>query len=195
MVDYVALVVYVFIVNVLPAFMPPTWVILAITKLKDPSADLIILTIVGAISSTAGRAVLSYYSSFFRRFFSEELEKRAKDIKEFFEKKKNELFVGTFLYSLSPFPSNMIFIANGITKSDPKPIFAGFFIGRLISYYTLVAASSTIFSTAKAYLHSDIITGPFLDGIGIIMGLSVVLIDWKKITGKKNKKPLVSKKS
>jgi uncharacterized membrane protein YdjX (TVP38/TMEM64 family) len=185
MADYLYLMLFVFVLNAIPAFMPPTWVVLALAKLNDSSFDPVMLTLVGALASTAGRAVLYYLSAFFRRFFTKDMEMHADEIHKFFEKKGKALFFGTFLYSLSPFPSNLIFIANGLTKTDYKPVFAGFFLGRLVSYYVLIALSQNLFSTINSYTGNQLMTTYALEALGIIAAFSVVLVDWKKFRKKK----------
>lgn len=188
MADYVSLALVVFIINVIPAFMPPTWAVLAIAKVNDPSLDLFMITLVGAVSSTAGRAALAFCSSFFRSFFTREIGRRADEIHRFFEKRGNELFIGTFIYSLSPFPSNLVFIAKGLTQTDWKPVFSGFFIGRLISYFVLVALSQDIYVLLADYFKSEAYVRYLLDALGVLAAFSVLLVDWKKIMGGKNDK-------
>jgi uncharacterized membrane protein YdjX (TVP38/TMEM64 family) len=185
MADYIYLMLSVFVLNAIPAFMPPTWVLLALAKLNDSSFDPLALTVVGAFASTAGRAVLYCFSSFFRRFFNKDMELHADEIHKFFEKKGKELFFGTFLYALSPFPSNLIFIANGLTKTDYRPVFAGFFLGRLVSYYVLIALSQNLFFTLNNYTGNQLMTTYALEALGIIAAFSVVFVDWKKFTKKK----------
>ncbi|MEW6529132.1 MAG: hypothetical protein AB1391_04540 [Candidatus Micrarchaeota archaeon] len=185
MADYFSLVFVVFMINLIPAFMPPTWIILSTAMINDPTFNPFILALVGAISSTFGRAGLSFISFAFRRFFSSELLMRAREIKNFFEKKGNALFFGTFIYALSPLPSNLIFIAKGITEVDWKPVFSGFFFGRLVSYYTLIVLSNDIYALLTNYASGDIIRYLF-DVLGIIAALLILLIDWKKLTTGKN---------
>ncbi len=181
MFDYLSLAILIFLINILPAFMPPTWIVLAIAKINDPSLDPITLTFVGALSSTSGRFVLSYYSGFFRRFFTKNLKEHADQLKTMMERKNIELFFGTLIYSLSPFPSNMIFIADGLTKINSKPIFAGFFLGRLISYFVLVSISHNIFHVLMDYTQNRELIINILDILGIVAAFSMLLVDWKKL--------------
>ncbi|MDD5337696.1 MAG: hypothetical protein PHS02_04400 [Candidatus ainarchaeum sp.] len=183
MADYLSLAFLVFVINLIPAFMPPTWLILSRELFRDSGFDPLMLALVGAIASTLGRAGLMLFSSFFRRFFSKQIEHHAEEIREFFDKKEKELFMGTFLYALSPFPSNLIFIANGLTKVDWKPIFPAFFLGRLISYYVLIRVSGIAFSFFGSYLSASA-----LDLVGLIAAVSIVFVDWKKFFSKKAKK-------
>ena len=175
MADYLSLAIIVFLINLVPAFMPPTWLILSRELMNNPSFDPLMLTVIGALSSTAGRAVLTFYSGFFRRFFSKDMSEHADEIRKFFDKKGKALFTGTFLYALSPFPSNLIFIANGLTKVDYRPIFAGFFSGRLVSYYLLIVLSQRIFHLAGEHYRF------LFDILGIVAAFSILLLDWHKL--------------
>ena len=166
--------------------MPPTWIILAMAKVNDPSLDPIALTVIGALASTAGRWGLSFYCGFFRRFFTKNLEEHAGEIKAFFDKKSWQLFVGTFVYALSPFPSNLIFIADGFTKVNSKPIFAGFFLGRLVSYFALIIASQNILLILGHYGQSQETIRIVGDILGVIVAISVLFIDWKEVLKKIN---------
>jgi uncharacterized membrane protein YdjX (TVP38/TMEM64 family) len=188
MADFISLAILVFVTNLMPMFMPPTWIILSLASINDPSFDPLALAFVGAIFSTIGRFGLSFYTGFFRRFLSKELAEHAEQIRQFFEKKSLELFFGTFLYALSPFPSNLIFIADGLTKVDSKPIFAGFFIGRLISYFLLISASSNLFDILGGYSGNQELLRYGFDIIGILAAFSILLVDWKKVLPKKTKK-------
>jgi membrane protein YqaA with SNARE-associated domain len=181
MADYWSLAVSVFVVNIVPMFMPPTWFFLAYAKLKDPALDPLALAVVGAVASTLGRGVLTFYSAFFRRFFTKDLASRADGIKAILEKKHSMLFLGTFAYSLTPFPSNVLFIARGLTKVDSKPVFSGFFVGRLISYYTMVVLSQDFSGMLQQYLQSEVMVRYAFDVIGIVGAFSIILIDWKKV--------------
>jgi len=181
MADYLGLALTVFVVNIVPVFMPPTWFVLALALIRDPSYNPALLAVVGALSSTVGRGVLAFYSSYFRRFFTKDLADRADDIRRFFERKGRELFLGAFAYALTPFPSNVVFIADGLTKVDPKPVFTGFFFGRLISYYVMVAVSHNLFRMISRYFHGDMWVRYAFDVVGVVGAFSILLVDWKRV--------------
>lgn len=181
MADYFSIMLTIFLVNVIPAFMPPSWVVLALAMMHDSTLDPFALTLIGALSSTGGRAALALLSSMLRRFFTSELEQHAENIRIFFEKRGKELFIGTFFYSLGPFPSNLIFIANGLTKTNPRPVFAGFFFGRLLSYYALIVLSQNLFVMLNNYFKNETMIRYIFDILGIIAALSIILVDWKKL--------------
>lgn len=179
--DYLSLMAFVVAINAIPVLMPPTWVILALAKINDPGFNPLLLALAGATASTIGRAILTYYSGFFRKFFDEGLRQKATDIKKFFDQRPREVLFGAFLFSLSPLPSNLMFVAGGLTKIKAKPLFAGFFLGRLVSYFLLILASHTLFAAVEAYTgKSDTLKIAF-DALGLLAGVLFIFVDWKKL--------------
>ena len=185
MADYLVLSFYVILINVIPAFMPPTWIVLALAMINDATFDPLMLTMVGTISSTTGRMVLSIYSGYFRRFFTKKHHARANEIKEFFRKKDKELFFGTFAYALSPLPSNFIFLAKGLTRTDSIAIFPGFFVGRLVSYFVLIVLSNHLFVTVGSLTQDYDFVRMAFDLLGIAAAFSFLFIDWDCIIAPK----------
>ena len=57
-----ALFVLVFLLNVLPAFAPPTWMLLSFFGLRFPEASPFWVALVAASAATAGRTVLAYFA-------------------------------------------------------------------------------------------------------------------------------------
>ncbi|MEM0360015.1 MAG: hypothetical protein QXK06_01585 [Candidatus Diapherotrites archaeon] len=189
MADYVSLGILVFFLNIMPALMPPTWVVLSLAKINDPSFNPFLLAFVGAVCSTCGRAVLTFYSGFFRRFFNKELAKNAAEIKAFFDQREGAIFIGSFLFALSPIPSNLLFVASGLTKIKVRLLLVGFFCGRLLSYFALVVLSHGLFAAVEQS------AGPgstdslklFFDVLGIVAAALLIFVDWKQV-GKQAKR-------
>src|SRR6516165_8333184 len=61
---YIIAVVFivVFVLNVLPAFAPPTWTTMSFIGLAIPNIDVLLLAAVAAIAATCGRIVLAKLS-------------------------------------------------------------------------------------------------------------------------------------
>ncbi|MCX6802833.1 MAG: hypothetical protein NT067_07040 [Candidatus Diapherotrites archaeon] len=183
MADYISLGILVFVLNIIPALMPPTWVVLALAQINDTSFNPFMLAFVGAVCSTCGRAVLTFYSGFFRRFFNKDLAAHADEIKGFFDQRKKAVFMGSFLFALSPIPSNLLFVASGLTKIKTRLLLAGFFFGRFFSYLALVILSHGLFSAVEQY------TGPgsvdtlkiLFDVLGIAAAFLLIFVDWKQV--------------
>lgn len=171
----------IFLINVIPAFMPPTWVFLAYVYISQ-GGNIIALAILGAIASTLGRIALAKWSGpLISRFLNRPMRNNIEYARDELEKRPGTEFIATFLYALSPLPSNTIFIIAGTAKLRFVPIVAGFFFGRLISYAGLMFAASFTMQAVKA---SFDLQNPYVwlvDVLGILFTLAILLIDWRSV--------------
>jgi len=142
----VALFVVVFVLNVLPAFAPPTWTTMSFIGFAIPNVDFALLAVVAAIAATSGRIVLAKLSRVLvrQRLLSAETQHNVDTIKLGIETRPAVAF-GTFLgYALSPLPSNYLFIAYGLTTLPIVVLAIPFFVGRLVSYAFWITTASTV---------------------------------------------------
>lgn len=184
------LLVAVFVINVIPAFMPPTWTVLAYFSIISGSAvDPLMLAFLGAVFSTLGRIVLAKWSGpLTYRFLPKKMESNADYAREKLAKHPAAEFIGTFIYALSPLPSNAIFVVSGAAKLRLAPVAAGFFTGRIISYYMTLRVANYL---AEAVREALSFGGPLtwlLQLAGVALAIAVFAIDWRKLLQGKKKK-------
>ncbi len=142
--SYFGVVLLLFLVNVAPALMPPTWLILASFYVLDDSLNPLFLAIAGATGSTAGRFVLLYSSAYFRRFMNQERKSSLEKITNYLKSKRYGFFLVTCLFAATPLPSNMLFIGYGLMKAKTIQIYIGFWLGRILSYYVMISISKIV---------------------------------------------------
>ena len=138
--------ILVFILNVVPAFAPPTWVTLSFVGFSMPHAPIAALALIGATAATLGRVTLAKLSRMIvrRRFLDAPTRENIGAIKDGLEKRRVLTF-GMFLaYAFSPLPSNYLFIAYGLTTLRLALVAVPFFIGRLASYSFWVTTASVV---------------------------------------------------
>ena len=126
----------VFSLNLIPAFAPPTWMVFSYIGFRYVAVDHVLLAIVGATAATLGRLVLAKMARIVvrQKFMSESSRQNIDSIREYLEPRRKLTF-GVFLfYAFTPFPSNYLFIAYGLTTMELRLIAVPFFIGRSISY-------------------------------------------------------------
>jgi hypothetical protein len=142
----VALFFVVFVLNVLPAFAPPTWMTLSFVGLAVPNVNVIALAVVGAAAATLGRIALAKLSRRIVRhgLLSEPARLNIDAIKQGFEGRKALTSTAFMAFALSPLPSNYLFIAYGLTSLPIMFLAVPFFVGRLLSYGFWVATASTV---------------------------------------------------
>jgi hypothetical protein len=126
----------VFLLNVIPAFAPPTWMVFSFIGFSYPEHERILLAVVGALAATAGRLCLAKMSRAIvrRRILGETSRTNIDAVKEKLERRKKLTFSLFLFYALTPLPSNYLFIAYGLTLMDLKWIAVPFFFGRVASY-------------------------------------------------------------
>lgn len=128
-----------FIINLVPAFMPPTFTVLAFFLIRY-HPPLLLLTIGGAATSTAGRLGLAILTQRFgRRLLSAQHQENLVQLGDWLAAKPHFIvFFATLAFAgIGPIPSNQLFIAAGLTETRLTPILAGFCIGRVINYTAL----------------------------------------------------------
>ena len=178
-------VVIIFTLNVIPAFAPPTWMVLSWIGFEHPQYNPFGMAFFAAAAATAGRVVLAKFSRTIirQRFMSEASRANIEVIKEAIEGHR-ALTAGTFLFfAFSPFASNFLFIAYGLTSSPLRLVVIPFFLGRFISYSFFVYAASEVSqrlalngSEAKNYFGIYFVASQFLF-IGVLYLFT--RIDWK----------------
>lgn len=176
----------VFGINVLPAFGPPTWMILTYFQMEY-DLNIFMLALVGTSAATIGRLTLSKLSSVLvrKRLMTERARANIDHIRTRLLEHKR-LSVGLFLfYSFSPLPSNQLFLAYGLTDLPLGYIAGPFFMGRFFSYLFWVSTVSiaTLKATASEYARGTFIGTYYV--IVQILTLAVVYlftkVDWLKL--------------
>jgi len=171
--------------NASPILMPPTWIVLSSFYAIDPALNILTLSIVGATGALIGRMILMYISRFFRRFIGTERKSSLDTLADFMKKKKYGYFSASFLFAITPLPSNMLFMAYGIMRAKNISLFAGFWTGRAIAYYVMISLSTV---TLKPFLElfDDSLTGILVTDISsIVMIVVFACINWNKLITEK----------
>lgn len=162
----------VYAINLIPAFAPPTWMVLTLFGLSMRTTSVLLLATVGAAGATLGRLTLAKLSGAIirRRLLSARTIQNIDVVKSRLEHRRM-LTVGTFLlYALSPLPSNYLFIAYGLTTLDLRLIVVPFFLGRVTSYTFFV------FSAATARRHLILEASEAAPFLGLYFVVSQILL-------------------
>ncbi len=141
---YVILLLVVVLVNLLPAFAPPTWSVLVFALIKF-GLVLPYVVVIGVIGATLGRFILSQYIHWFsEQLFNERQEQNLRYLGNKLGHSPIANTLITFLYSLTPLSTTALFVAAGIARIRVLYVLTGFFFGRLISYYVLAMSAQTV---------------------------------------------------
>lgn len=148
----------VLLVNILPAFMPPTWAVLATFHIARPELPLLPLTIGGAAMSALGRSRLALLSRAGGRILPERDRRNAEALGALFERHQRLGLAFLFAYCLGPLPSNALFIAAGLGRVRLGVVTVAFFLSRAVADTFWVwgagRASGSLTKTFEDYLTS-----------------------------------------
>lgn len=128
----------IFLINIIPAFMPPTWMLLSFVGFNFHLNiyALIVFSIFAATAATSGRIILALLSDKIirKRILTETSRKNIDVLKNNIEKRKAFTSGFFLIFALSPFPSGQLFLAYGLTNLKLRIAAIPFFLGRLTSY-------------------------------------------------------------
>jgi hypothetical protein len=174
MVDYALLAIALFLLNAQPVLNMPTWIVLSFFAMNNGDA-ILVMTAVGVAMATLGRYILATYTGKIAdKYLPPKQKQNVKYIANFIGNKTNpiELFVISFLYGLSPLPTNTLFMVAGAAHIRLPFILAGFFFGEFFSNFVYVNAVQVTLDPGHFFL---------MGILGIVATAVVLLIDWKKV--------------
>jgi hypothetical protein len=136
----------IFALNIIPAFAPPTWMVLSWIGFSHPLGNPFAIALAGALAATTGRLVLAKLSRIIirQRFMSEVTRGNIDVVKDGLERHRTLTFGAFLLYAFGPFPSNYLFIAYGLTSLPFWLVAVPFFVGRCVSYSFFVFTASEV---------------------------------------------------
>jgi len=170
------------VLNTIPAFMPPTWALLAYFHVAH-GVEVWQLATVGALAAMTGRGILALVSRWLGlRVIPSRWRHNITTLGEHIESHRGMSlsFLGLFL--LGPVPSNHLFIAIGVSRVPLLPPLAVFAIGRCIGYALWITAADVAANSL------DDVLRPGLGGtasivaqiVGIVILIAVMQVDWSR---------------
>lgn len=172
-------------INAAPFLVPPTWIVLASFHAAYPSFDPLYLALVGSTASVTGRFALMLLSSRSTRLMSAKRRTSLETIGKYLAGKKYAYFITSFLFALSPLPSNILFIGYGIMKRRSVGMFLGFWIGRVIAYFVMISASSVAFRPILNLFGENLVGIVAIDSLGLASIVVFACIDWEMLIMKR----------
>jgi membrane protein YqaA with SNARE-associated domain len=174
----------VFALNIVPAFMPPTWSVLAVTHLTF-DVPVLPLVVCAAFSASCGRLALALLSRRYgRALLSPSRRNELTALGRWLDTKARWAApLALLIYFFSPIPSNQLFVAAGLTRMSLGRVVAAFLAGRLVSYPLWITAAAVTATRLE-----EVFLGQFTNGVALAVELalvaSVVLfarIDWSRL--------------
>ena len=171
----------IFVISVIPILTPPTWIVIVSAYSLNDQLNPILLSMIGASAAIAGRLILLQLSTVGRKAINDHRKNSLDRFRKYLEKKRYGYLIGTLLFALLPLPSNMLFISYGLMKAKSIGIVVGFWLGRFLAYFIMINLSQYFFNSFKDILNADTPSLIFIDIVGILMTLFMLLIDWNTL--------------
>lgn len=179
---YYVLAALVFSLNLLPAFAPPTMIVLIFYKLNT-NLDTAGIIAIGVLASSSGRLVLALATRALRPKLKREYVENLEHLGERLHRNRKSLILYFLFFLISPLPSAQIFEASALMNAPLIPITLVFMLGRSISYSISVLGAATVKEHAMSSLLVDSMKSPWGIAIQVIaLGCLYLLlkVDWSK---------------
>lgn len=179
---YLVLGIFILGMNVIPAFMPPTWTVLVFFYLTYHLYPPYVV-LIGAVTATLGRVFLYYLAQTqLKRFLTKKMKDNYAHLAKFVNTRQKISIPLFFTYAFLPIPSNQVYIAAGVSGIRLKFIATIFFIGRLISYSLWIGTAHVAFKSLDGIFgsHYSHITTFIVEIVGFIIIYFLGTINWKK---------------
>ena len=167
--------------NAAPLLMPPTWIVLASFQAADPALDAVSLAAVGATGATLGRAMLLRYSGAFRRFAGEQRRAGLDAVNRALLGRRYGYALASFLFASTPLPSNMLFVAYGLMRARGVGLYAGFWCGRMLSYYIMITVSQVVLVPFLQLFEERYVGILVADAAGVGTVILFACVDWQAL--------------
>lgn len=179
---YLYLFLLIIVINVVPAFMPASWMVLAFFAISF-HLNVPAVVILGVTASTIGRTGLYFLSErYVARFLSAKQNTNMVNLGKIIEARAHGWFWLISSFWFLPLPSNHIYIAAGVSRFDFKKITAAFVIGRTFNYTLMVGGSSLVLAGFSDIIEKSV-TSPLAIIIqigGLVLLYLATIVDWQK---------------
>lgn len=184
--EYAIFVAVVFAINLMPAFAPPTWLVITFFAFTY-ELELVPLVLLGATTAACGRYLLALGSRATRGYMSDERIADLNALRDDLEAHRSSSYGGLALFLVSPLPAAQMFEAAGVTDVPLKPLTFAFWVGRLISY-TIYGTAATLAAENFGDVLRDAFRSPWLIVLNVLMigfVVGITMIPWRKLIAKR----------
>ena len=186
--SYVALFVVVLLVNMTPAFAPPTWSIIVLYELHT-DLHMAGIVIAAASASAIGRTLLALVF----RYLGDRIPQRMRDnlsvAREAFHENRRSGLIAVAVFFVSPLPSAQLFEAAGLAGFRLWPLVTAHFVGRLFTYSFYSFTAHELKQSALGDVLLEHLSSPYsiaLQVATIVALVALPLLDWKKLLRRRN---------
>jgi hypothetical protein len=94
-------------------------------------------------------------------------------------------FLASFLFAITPLPSNMLFVTYGLMRAKSVQIYCGYWAGRLIAYYVMLSVSTAVLTPFLQMFEERYVGILIIDVLSIGMLVFFASINWNILISEK----------
>jgi len=181
----VLLFLIVFLLNVMPAFAPPTWMALSFIGMRYPEFNPLLAALVAATAATAGRLVLARSAQTIARsaWVRPGMRDNLAALAEKIESRRSLSAAAFLLFAFSPLPSNLLFLAYGLTRAPLWLLALPFYLGRLVSYSLAFSGGVLVARQLDSQIGAAASGAYFLLSQLVVLGLlyAFTRVNWRRL--------------
>lgn len=176
--------------NLLPAFAPPTVVVVVWFTLVWDLRPLYLVP-VAAAAAGLGRYGLARGTRLLRRRMSPDRVASLGAAADYLAAGRRRVAAAVTLFVVSPLPSNQLFEGAGLLAVPLAPLVAGFVAGRLVTYSMYSGAASLAGESLQGALVQAALS-PWGIAVQVVMLVALVLlarVDWRRVLARAGRSP------
>jgi membrane protein YqaA with SNARE-associated domain len=184
-INYLTLFIIVLGVNLIPAFGPPTWSIIALyvfnSDLNEPA-----IVVVGALAAALGRYILGHSFRLLGGYLPQKTRHNIGLARLALERRRRSTMLALLFFALSPLPSAQLFEAAGLAGLRLLPFTTAFFLGRIVSYSLYAFTAKEIRDSSIGDSFRDALMSPLglaSQIVAILLLVALVRVDWQRFLG------------
>lgn len=187
MTEYLTLFFIVLGVNLIPAFGPPTWSIIALYVFNSNLSEAAIV-VVGALAAAIGRYILAHTFRLLGGYLPEKRRRGLQVARRALENRQRSTILALLFFALSPLPSAQLFEAAGLAGVRLLSFTTAFFVGRIVSYSVYAFTAKGIRDSSIGESFQKAMMSPYGLASQIVMILLLVVlvqVDWESLLSSK----------
>ena len=171
-----------FLVDLIPFVGPPAWMAMVYCQIKF-NLNVWLVILLGVVGSTIGRYLLALYMP----YLSSKIISRKKDedlqfVGKQLNKRKWQVQLFVFIYTLIPVPTTPLFTAIGMSRISALFVLPAFFLGKFASDALMVHAGKFAAENIELLLRGLLSWKSILGGIiGLSLLFTFLFIDWRTL--------------
>jgi membrane protein DedA with SNARE-associated domain len=170
------------LVDLIPFIGPPAWTVMVFCQIKY-QLNVWMVIVVGVAGSTIGRYLLALYMPYLSsKIISSKKDQDLRFVGQQLNKRKWQVQLFVFIYTLIPVPTTPLFTAIGMARINPLTVLPAFFIGKFASDALMVHAgkfaAENIELLVKGLLSWKTILGT---SVGLLLLFIFLFIDWRML--------------